>query len=74
LQKGDIVYTFTDGYADQFGGPKEKKIMYKQLEELLIAHCQQPLGEQKKILEQAFDNWKGSLEQVDDVTIIGIRI
>jgi very-short-patch-repair endonuclease/tetratricopeptide (TPR) repeat protein len=76
-------YLFTDGFADQFGGPKGKKFKYKQLEEKLIEISSQPLGEQKNILEKTFEDWKESpneqgtnrnLEQVDDVLIIGIRI
>ena len=64
----------TDGYPDQFGGPKGKKYKYKQLEEKLIAASNLPLEEQKEILEKSFDDWKGNLEQVDDVTIIGVKI
>jgi transcriptional regulator with GAF, ATPase, and Fis domain/serine phosphatase RsbU (regulator of sigma subunit) len=67
-------YLFTDGYADQFGGAKGKKFKYKQLEEKLIANCEKELEVQKESLNTAFENWKGDLEQVDDVTIIGIRI
>lgn len=74
LQKGDIIYLMTDGYPDQFGGDKGKKYKYKQLEDLLLANSNKPLEEQKNILSQSFDNWKGALEQVDDVTIIGIKI
>ena len=74
LQKGDIVYTFTDGYADQFGGPKGKKFKYKQLEELLMANHTKPLDDQKKILNERFEEWKGNLEQVDDVLVIAIRV
>ena len=65
---------FTDGYADQFGGAKGKKFKYKQLEEKLLANCDEELDVQKESLNTAFENWKGGLEQVDDVTIIGIRI
>ena len=74
LQKGDRLYLFTDGYADQFGGPKGKKFKYKQLEELLISTADLDLHTQKKSLEKAFENWKGNHEQVDDVCIIGIRL
>jgi serine phosphatase RsbU (regulator of sigma subunit) len=65
---------FTDGYADQFGGEKGKKFKYKQLEELLVANSSKELEEQKQILLNTFDAWKGDLEQVDDVTIIGIKL
>ncbi len=74
LRKGDIVYTFTDGYADQFGGPKGKKFKYKQLNEILLNLKDQPISEQKQILESTFTKWRGGLEQVDDVLIIGIRL
>lgn len=74
LKKGDMVIMFTDGFADQFGGPKGKKFKYKQLEEILLANWQKPLSEQRQILSEAFNNWKGQLEQVDDVCIVGIRI
>ncbi|MDX2174278.1 MAG: SpoIIE family protein phosphatase [Bacteroidota bacterium] len=74
LQKGDTIYTFTDGYADQFGGPKGKKFKYKQLQDMILASCDLPLEEQKRQLNDAFEKWKGDLEQVDDVCVIGIRI
>jgi serine phosphatase RsbU (regulator of sigma subunit)/Tfp pilus assembly protein PilF len=84
LKKGDHLFLFTDGYADQFGGPKArpdegpfgrgKKFKYKQLRELLSSILEKPMSEQHDILSETFDNWKGALEQVDDVCIIGIRI
>jgi ligand-binding sensor domain-containing protein/serine phosphatase RsbU (regulator of sigma subunit) len=74
LQKGDLVYTLTDGLQDQFGGPKGKKFMTKQLKELLISISFLPMQEQKLKLQQVFDDWKANVEQVDDVCLIGIRI
>jgi serine phosphatase RsbU (regulator of sigma subunit) len=74
LQKGDHIYLFTDGYADQFGGLKGKKFKYKQLSECLIEFSTLSLKEQKEKLNSVFENWKGTLEQVDDVCIIGIKI
>lgn len=74
LQKGDVIYTFTDGYADQFGGPKGKKFKYKQLEEILVKIHHQPMMQQREVLLSAFNDWKGSLEQIDDVCVIGIRV
>ena len=74
LQKNDVVITFTDGYADQFGGPKGKKYKYKQLESLLIQNAHLPLCDMKLKLQEDFDRWKGDLEQIDDVCIVGIKI
>ena len=83
LQKGDVLYLFTDGYADQFGGTKGKKFKYKQLQELLLKNVDLPMEEQKMILDETIENWKacpapdGSsrhLEQVDDILVIGIKI
>jgi serine phosphatase RsbU (regulator of sigma subunit) len=74
LKKGDRLYLFTDGYADQFGGEKGKKLKYKQFEELLLSTFQCTLEEQKQSLEHAFDAWKKSYEQVDDVCVIGVQI
>jgi serine phosphatase RsbU (regulator of sigma subunit) len=73
LQKGDSVYLFTDGYADQFGGPKGRKFMYKQFKEILIQNSGSTMQDQKEVLTVAFEKWKGDYEQIDDVTIIGIR-
>jgi serine phosphatase RsbU (regulator of sigma subunit) len=74
LQKGDNIYLFTDGYADQFGGPLGKKFKYKQLQQLLKDNSTKPAKEQKAVLVKTFENWIGRLEQVDDVLIIGIRV
>jgi tetratricopeptide (TPR) repeat protein len=71
---GTTLYLFTDGYADQFGGPKGKKFKYKQLEELLVANSSKSMDEQKNLLNETIEKWKGSLEQVDDILIIGIRV
>ncbi|MGZ4075935.1 MAG: two-component regulator propeller domain-containing protein [Bacteroidia bacterium] len=74
IQKGDIVYTMTDGMSDQFGGTKGKKFMRKQLKELLVSISHLPMQEQKIKLKNALNDWKGNLEQIDDITIVGIRI
>ncbi|MGZ3921796.1 MAG: tetratricopeptide repeat protein, partial [Bacteroidia bacterium] len=73
-QPGDMLYLYTDGYADQFGGIKGKKFRYKQLEEMLMEVSQLPVSEQKNIINNRFEEWKGSLEQVDDVCVVGIKI
>ncbi|MBK7131035.1 MAG: SpoIIE family protein phosphatase [Crocinitomicaceae bacterium] len=72
--EGDCVYVFSDGYVDQFGGPKGKKFKYKQLKELLMNIHHKKMQEQKNILNQTFIDWKGDLEQLDDVCIVGVRI
>jgi serine phosphatase RsbU (regulator of sigma subunit) len=71
---GDTLYLYTDGYADQFGGPKGKKYKYKQLNDLLLSISTENLNTQKDILQTSFNNWKENLEQVDDVLIVGIKI
>ncbi|MBA4239629.1 MAG: hypothetical protein C0448_02795 [Sphingobacteriaceae bacterium] len=71
---GDCIYTLTDGFPDQFGGPKGKKFMSKNLKELLLKNVHLPIQQQQQELELSFNNWVGDLEQVDDVCIIGIRI
>lgn len=74
LHEGDCVYLFTDGYADQFGGPKGKKLMRRYFEEVLIENSDKSMQEQKQALENTYNAWKGNLEQVDDVCVVGIRI
>jgi len=74
LKKGDMVYIFSDGYADQFGGPKGKKFKYKQLAELIFNNRTLSMPEQRNILDETFNSWKGNIEQVDDVCIIGIKL
>jgi ligand-binding sensor domain-containing protein/serine phosphatase RsbU (regulator of sigma subunit) len=73
LSKGESIYLFTDGYADQFGGPKGKKFMYSKLKQLLLSIQDKNMTEQMKVLSQTLDDWRGDIEQVDDVMIIGIR-
>ncbi len=72
--ENSIFYLFTDGYADQFGGEKGKKFMYKRFKDNLTAISNLPLSEQEKVLQTEFNGWKGGLEQVDDVTVLGIMI
>jgi two-component system, sensor histidine kinase LadS len=74
LDGGEMIYVFTDGFADQFGGPKGKKFRYGQFKDLLMEIHQLPLTEQKNRLREAFFSWKGNLEQIDDVCIIGVRL
>jgi ligand-binding sensor domain-containing protein/serine phosphatase RsbU (regulator of sigma subunit) len=74
LIKGDILYLFTDGYADQFGGPFKKKLQYKNFKKLLLDHCETSITEQRLSLDKVFLDWKGNNDQVDDVLLIGIKI
>ncbi|MCE3227409.1 MAG: protein serine/threonine phosphatase [Bacteroidetes bacterium] len=74
LEPGDCLYMTTDGFPDQFGGPKGKKFKYKQTEELLTQIYHLPMKEQGEIMEKKFMDWKGELEQIDDVCVIGVRI
>lgn len=71
---GDVLYTFSDGYADQFGGDRGKKMMVGNLQKLLGQIYTKPMEEQREILLDHFNNWKGEHEQIDDVLIIGVRV
>ena len=74
LHKGDSLYIFSDGYYDQFGGPNGRKFLKKQMQHLFLSIQDKNMKEQEQILHQTFVSWKGSLEQVDDVLVLGIRI
>ena len=74
INQGDILYIFSDGFADQFGGPRGKKFMISNMQKLLIDNIHLPMHTQKKNITEAFKNWKNSLEQIDDVLVIGIKI
>ena len=74
LQEGDKIYIFTDGYQDQFGGPKGKKFKATQLKEIIISSQDKTMDEQHDILLSKFKEWEGAHEQVDDVCIIGVRV
>ncbi len=73
LELGDSIYLYSDGFPDQFGGAKGKKFKYKQLENLLTLNSHLPMHQQLEMLSQHFEDWKGKLEQVDDVSVIGYR-
>lgn len=78
LQKGDVVYSFTDGFQDQFGGPKQelggKKYKTKRLKDFIRSISKCSMDEQKRLIHNEFNTWKGSLDQVDDVCVIGVKI
>ena len=73
LQRNDLIYLFTDGYADQFGGPDGRKFRAKNFKELLISIQNLSMQEQKSVLLERFNNWRGEIEQIDDVLIFGIK-
>lgn len=74
LKKGDVIYLFTDGYADQFGGNKGKKFMYKNFRNELLEVHKLNMEEQESYLENLMQDWQGAFEQVDDILVIGVRI
>lgn len=74
LKKGDIIYLITDGYADQFGGPKGKKFKYKTMQDMFIQYSSLPMHEQKINIDKEFENWKNGFDQIDDVSLIGVRV
>ena len=73
LVEGDLIYLFTDGFADQFGGIKNKKYNYKQFRKLLLTISTKPLIDQKDIISQEFVEWIGNNEQIDDVLVMGVK-
>ena len=74
LNSGDVFYIFSDGYADQFGGKKGKKLKNANLKKLLISNADMDMAHQKEVLNEMFEDWKGEFEQLDDVCVIGVRI
>ncbi|HKL08010.1 MAG TPA: two-component regulator propeller domain-containing protein [Bacteroidales bacterium] len=73
LKKDDIFYLFSDGYADQFGGPDGKKYKYRRFRHLLLTIHKLPLEQQLAYLDKSFEDWRGNQEQVDDVLIVGVK-
>jgi serine phosphatase RsbU (regulator of sigma subunit)/Tfp pilus assembly protein PilF len=74
LQKDDMLYIFSDGYLDQFGGEQKKKFGYRRFRELLLEIHLKKLQEQKELLVKAFNSWKGKYDQIDDILVMGIRV
>lgn len=74
LQKGDCIYIFSDGYGDQFGGLKGKKFKYTRMKELFKEIALRPMYQQKQALDKIIEEWRGSLEQVDDILVMGVRV
>jgi len=73
-QKGDTLYLFTDGYADQFGGPSGKKFKYKKLVETILTANDLGINKQAAYFDEIFEGWRGKLEQIDDVQLIGVKL
>lgn len=73
IKKGDIIYLFTDGYSDQFGGKYDKKFTAGRFNKLLLKHADKPMIDQREYLESAFESWKKGTPQIDDVLVMGIR-
>ena len=69
-----MLYTFSDGYQDQFGGGDSSKFKIKKLKQLMVEICEKPVDEQHQILDETIENWKGTEEQIDDILLIGVRI
>ena len=74
LKKEDTIYLFSDGFADQFGGDNGKKMMSKRMKEVILSFQSETLIKQRQLLDDFFENWKGKLDQLDDVCVIGIRV
>lgn len=74
VKKGDCIYIFSDGFVDQFGGENGKKFKHQPFRKLLLSIHNEPMEKQKQLLEEAFNEWKGELEQVDDICMIGLRV
>ena len=73
LREGDILYLFSDGYADQFGGPENKKFMYRRLRHLLLTISKYPLLDQERILDETITSWMDGHDQIDDMMILGVK-
>jgi len=74
LFSGDQIYLLSDGFEDQFGGPDGKKFMVKNLRELVVANSHLSINQQLELLDKALEKWKGNLEQVDDITFLGVKV
>ena len=74
VEKGDMIYLFSDGFSDQFGGPNGKRLMIKRFRNFLLEVHDKDLSLQKQILEQRLEEWKGETDQIDDILLVGIRV
>ena len=74
IQEHDSLYIFSDGFVDQYGGEKRKKFKARNFKKLLLSVQAESMKNQKKLIEDAFEEWRGSNEQIDDVCVIGVRL
>lgn len=74
IEKDDLVYLFTDGYVDQFGGNNNKKFLKRRFVNLIETVCTEPLKKQREILDQTIEEWRGEFEQVDDICVVGVKV
>ena len=74
LEEGDLIYIFSDGFADQFGGKRGKKLKTKLFKELLAMSAKGDMKEQEEFISEYFINWRGDIEQIDDVVVIGVKV
>ena len=74
IQEHDSLYLFTDGFVDQYGGKKRKKFKTRNFKKLLLSVQAESMENQRKLIEEAFDKWRGSHEQIDDVCVMGVRL
>ena len=74
LREGDNIYLFSDGYVDQFGGPKNKKLKYKHFKNILVEASNLKSADQRALLEHTFYSWKADNPQLDDILIVGVTI
>lgn len=74
ILKGDAIYLFSDGFADQFGGSLGKKLQYINFKKLILSHCSKPMNDQMLLIGKELEDWKGENNQIDDNLLIGFRI
>ena len=74
MQEGDLIYIFSDGFVDQFGGEKGKEFKIQPFRDLLLSVQENNMYDQKTMIYKTFEDWKGDLEQIDDICVIGVRI
>ena len=68
------MYSFSDGFRDQFGGPKNKKFLRANFHEMLLENSRKSMEIQKEVILSVFNNWRGECEQIDDVSIVGLKV